>query len=1396
MKAILLFAALWAGLACAGLSQWQDDFSDGDFSSNPAWLGADTAYSVVNGILELSNNNPLPSPASTVSALYTGSVLTNLNNKEWRFFLDHGFSGSDNNQTRVYLTADGPIIGYSGTGSAGISGYFLLFGEALTNDVIRFYYDDGSAVNLIASGTTSIVNSFGVSIRVTRDASANWTIEADFNGGQNYSLEAAISDNSSNGSSYFGFVNKYTSGNADAIQFDNFYVGTIEVDTTPPNVLSVTPTSLTSLDVLFNEAVTLSSATNSANYTIVNIGNASNAAIDAMNPALVHLTTPAFAANTTYTLGVQNIADLEGNSMSLPSLVEFNYFVPIGANYRDVVFNEILADPSPSAGLPEVEFVELFNRHPTNAFNFQGWKFVNSSTEKILPSFLLAPGEHVVLCDMNNASLLEPFGNVIGITSFSALTNTGDSLTLKDNNNQVIDIVVYSDDWFETDSKREGGWSLELVNPELPCANAANWKESVAANGGTPATINSQFSNAPDTTAPSVISIVILDTETIQLTFSEPMDTSGWSSPSWDVLPFNSAISGVWSSQLNVVTLALSFPIAPSNYYELVMNGIADCSGNVIAAVNIPFAQGIAPVEGDIIINEIMADPDPSQGLPNAEFIEIRNNTANLLDLSALHLNSGYFTSQVTLEPFGFLIISDTENSTAFDANAPVAFMESFPGLTNSGLILTLSNEETLLDQLQYSIDWYRDETKTEGGWSLERINPQASCSGRYNWRASNSPTGGTPGFENSVFSTASIGSPGIVEYGVLSDSTLFIAFNMSMDTTSVSNLNGVLGNGVIAINPTWNIDRDILTLSTSTPLVAELTYTLSLIGLTDCNGNECTTSTLNFIRGLIPIAGDIIINEIMADGSDGDQTASPSDDFIEIYNRTNHLIDLTRLKVNNGYFETQVLLKPDSFIVITDTDSDPEQFFEYPNVAYMEGFPLLTEDGTAIHLIIENDTLETIRYSKAYYNDAEKEAGGWSMERVNPDDPCNSFDNWRACVRSQGSTAGRKNSVLDRSIDVTAPQLLYVLAEPVNAVTLVFNEPLSQPGLNVTQWTVNGIAIDLTTAYLTGEERNELVLTYGAMNANIIYTFNLIGIADCWSNNNMSIDGSFALPQAPTSGDLIINELLYDPYEGGSDFIEIYNRSAHAVTLDSCAIADATTGEMNSPDFITERNLLLMPGAFLLLARDGRELPSFYANTNRTAVWKVEGMADFSSDDVAYLLLPNGEVCDQFSYTADLHFPLLNATDGVSLERIDYNRPSDDATNWHSAAESAGFATPGIVNSQAVQSGAATTTITVEPEIFSPDNDGYNDVVSFSILMEEAGFVGNLHIYNAEGRPVRYLMQNMLLGNEARISWDGIDDDGTKAPIGIYVVMFEAFNSDGKVTSGKTSCVLAHPLD
>ena len=823
------------------------------------------------------------------------------------------------------------------------------------------------------------------------------------------------------------------------------------------------------------------------------------------------------------------------------------------------------------------------------------------------------------------------------------------------------------------------------------------------------------------------------------------------------------------------------------------MSGIADCSGNIIVAVSIDFALGLAPEPGDIIINEIMADPDPSLGMPQAEFIEIRNNTSNLLDLSDLHINSGYFMSSVTIQPNGFLVVADVEYSTAFNASLPVAFMESFPGMTNSGMLLEMRYEDVLLDRLEYEVAWYRDADKTEGGWTLERINPTAVCSGRYNWKASNANLGGTAGAENSVYSLAPNGSPLVIAYGALADTALYIAFSESMDTLSVLALTGDLGGDLFIASYTWNVDADVLTMTTSAPMAAETNYTLSLIGLSDCDGNASAASSLNFIRGFAPQPGQLIINEIMADGTDGTQTASPSVDFIELFNKTNRLIDLSKLKVNDGFFENQVLLQPDSFLIITDIDSDPAQFFAYPNVAYMEDFPLLTEDGTSLELRYEGEIIEQLTYSKTYYNDADKESGGWSMERVNPDDPCNSSDNWYACIRTQGSTAGRTNSTLNRSPDIQAPEVEFIYSEPQDSITIVFNEPIEVTSLSLT---VNGSPVSDMTPIIVGEEHNELVLHVGPIQPDAIYTFTVLGVTDCWGNSAGTVAGQFATPRIPVEGDLVINEILYDPFEGGTDFIEIYNNASYVVSLDSCAIADATSGEMNSPDFITERELLLIPGEFLILTKDGRRLSEFYPETKTKRIFQVEGMSDFSSEDVVYLLLPDGSISDEFAYTPDFHFSSLNSTDGVSLERLDYNRPTEDPTNWHSAAQSAGFATPGFVNSQVITSSEVSAALSVEPEIFSPDNDGYNDVVTFGVSMDAPGFVGNLYLYDSEGRLVRHLMQNMLLGDTGLISWDGLRDDKTKAPIGVYVVYFEAYNAMGSLRVAKNSCVLAHPLD
>ena len=153
----------------------------------------------------------------------------------------------------------------------------------------------------------------------------------------------------------------------------------------------------------------------------------------------------------------------------------------------------------------------------------------------------------------------------------------------------------------------------------------------------------------------------------------------------------------------------------------------------------------------------------------------------------------------------------------------------------------------------------------------------------------------------------------------------------------------------------------------------------------------------------------------------------------------------------------------------------------------------------------------------------------------------------------------------------------------------------------------------------------------------------------------------------------------------------------------------------------------------------------------------------------------------DQVSYLDTWHFKLLDNTDGVSLERIDPNGLSSNSFNWHSAAESIGFASPGRKNSQYLPA-LTNGNFNLSSELISPDNDGYQDVVQLNYQMSEAGMLGKVTIYDDRGRLIRTICSNELLGTEGTLSWDGLTDKSSKASIGVYVIFFEAFSTNGSL--------------
>ena len=145
---------------------------------------------------------------------------------------------------------------------------------------------------------------------------------------------------------------------------------------------------------------------------------------------------------------------------------------------------------------------------------------------KRLGTYILLPGEYVVIADDNYTFDFSVYPNVLFVASFPALNISGDDLTLQDNSFYTIDQVSYLDSWYQDAIKDDGGYSLEQINPTIPCVNSSNWIGANLTAYGTPGTTNSVYDGTPDAIIPSLISADVLSATMVDLCFDETLDTS------------------------------------------------------------------------------------------------------------------------------------------------------------------------------------------------------------------------------------------------------------------------------------------------------------------------------------------------------------------------------------------------------------------------------------------------------------------------------------------------------------------------------------------------------------------------------------------------------------------------------------------------------------------------------------------------------------------------------------------------------------------------------------------------------------------------------------------------------------------------------------------------------
>ena len=170
----------------------------------------------------------------------------------------------------------------------------------------------------------------------------------------------------------------------------------------------------------------------------------------------------------------------------------------------------------------------------------------------------------------------------------------------------------------------------------------------------------------------------------------------------------------------------------------------------------------------------------------------------------------------------------------------------------------------------------------------------------------------------------------------------------------------------------------------------------------------------------------------------------------------------------------------------------------------------------------------------------------------------------------------------------------------------------------------------------------------------------------------------------------------------------------------------------------------------------------------------------------------PSLNVLDSFHYNEDMHFELLNFTEGISLERINPFVNTIEG-NWHSASANVNYATPTTENSQYSISSLSENMLHLSPELFSPDNDGYNDVLHINFRPKFTDYYGSITIYNAQGNIVKNIASNQLAGSFNEWIWDGTNKNNELVPSGIYVLYSIWINLNGDVKEEKLPIVLAY---
>lgn len=426
----------------------------------------------------------------------------------------------------------------------------------------------------------------------------------------------------------------------------------------------------------------------------------------------------------------------------------------------ELTFSEIMFDPTPTVGLPDVEWVEVFN--PSGrTIELGNCIIASSSRYGIISDLTLEPYAYAVLASDSGTVLLAQNGiDATAVDGMPPLRNGGDTLTISDANGTDVARIVYNPKWVSPPDrhKTDGGWSIECRDMTNPIASFATWGASTDPRGGTPGTENSIACSVEDTLQPRIEWVTLASERDVIVRFNKPMAA--------DIAPTTDAnrhAADIYFADAGNQSLrfTLKSKVDSTNTTGINLQQLYCISGYPLPDTTITFAAPQQARYLDVIFNEIMTYVDSTQ----SKYIEILNNSLHWVDAGTLRIcnpdTNGYSNIKSIAAP-GTLLAPQQLMVVARDRNllhtlkglSPAAIYTeaSLPAMaSDKGSLAISSGNRTETDRLDYSRRQHHHAITDRHNVALERIAATAPTSDPANWHSASTASGyNTAGWENS----------------------------------------------------------------------------------------------------------------------------------------------------------------------------------------------------------------------------------------------------------------------------------------------------------------------------------------------------------------------------------------------------------------------------------------------------------------------------------------------------------------------------------------------------------------------------------------------------------------------------------------------------------------------